>query len=206
MPLDYRLIRIYTSEEARTRGRPISEAVVQFVASRRIAARCVVLRGTSGSYESGEIATPNILVLSYNMPLVIEIILPAGEIDSLLPALQEIVTDGIVAVESVQAVSHRASKRLIPRQLKVQDVMTTSPKTVTPTTAVQEVIRLLLSSDFNAVPVVDEPQPPDRHHHAGRPDRAGGHAGADRPAGRSSAGSIWMLISVRSGSCPPSRS
>lgn len=156
MPLDYRLIRIYTSEEARTQGRPVSEAVVELVAGWRIAARCVVLRGASGSYESGEIATPSILVLSYNMPLVIEIILPAGEMDARLPALQEVVSDGIITVAPVQTISHRTSKRLIPRQLKVQDAMTVSPTTVGTQTPVQEVIRQLLSSDFNAVPVVDD--------------------------------------------------
>jgi CBS domain-containing protein len=156
MPLDYRVIRIYTSEEARSGGKPVSEAVVQFVVSRRIAARCVVTRGVAGSYESGEVATGNILELSYNMPLVMEIILPAAEVRPLLPGLREIVADGIVAVEVVEVVWHRVSKRLIPRQLKVKDVMTAAAKAVGPKTAVREVIALLLSSDFNAVPVVDE--------------------------------------------------
>ncbi len=160
MPLDYRVIRIYTSEEARTGGRPLIDAVVQLVADRRIAARCIVVRGVAGCYESGEIATPNILILSYNMPIVIEIVLPTAETESLLAALQEMVGDGIVAVWPVQIVSHRTNKRLIPRQLKVQDVMTAHPRTVTPQTPVQEVIHLLLSGDFNAVPVIDERQRP----------------------------------------------
>lgn len=156
MPLDYRLIRIHTSEEARAGGKPVGEAVVQLVASRRIAARCVVTRGVGGCYENGEIATSSILDLSYNMPIVIEILLPAGQIETLLPALEEMVTDGVVTVGPVQTILHRANRRLIPRQVKVQDVMTIGPRTVSIRASVREVIGLLLTSDFNGVPVIDD--------------------------------------------------
>ncbi len=156
MPLDYRTIRIFTSEQARVASRPIHEMVVDLVAARHLAARCVVLRGSAGCYESGETATEHVLALSYDMPIVIEIVLPAAEVDALLPDLTEAVVDGIVLVEPAQVVSHRTQRRLIPRQLRVRDVMTTSPKTVRPDSSVREVIRLLLSNDFNGAPVVDE--------------------------------------------------
>ncbi len=155
MPLDYSLIKIFTSEEIHYRGRPVHEAIVEMVRRRRSAARCIVTRGLAGCYENGEVATQNILLLSYNMPVKIEIMLPASQRDNVLPVIQEMVTDGIVIAEPIHVVSYRTSRRLIPRQLRVQDVMTARPRTVASNTPVKDVIRLLLSGDFNGVPVVD---------------------------------------------------
>ncbi len=155
MALEYSLIKILTSEETRHQSRPAHEAVIELIRRRRIAARCIVTRGVAGCYENGEVATPNILLLSYNMPIKIEVLLPAGELKQVLPAIQDMITDGIVIAEPVHVVSYRTSKRLIPRHLRVRDVMTAAPRTVTPAASVKDVIQLLLSGDFNAVPVVD---------------------------------------------------
>ena len=72
--LQYKKIEIFTSEEARWEGRPLYAAIVQFVHDLKIAARCLVTRGIEGSYESGEIATGRLEVLSYNMPVRITIV------------------------------------------------------------------------------------------------------------------------------------
>lgn len=155
MPLDYNIIEIFTSEEARWQGRPVWDAIVDHVRRSSIAARCIVSKGLAGCYENGEIASNNIEILSFNMPMKIEVILPSAELNTVLPGIEEMVTDGIVAVKDVEVRVHTANKRLIPRQLRVKDAMTLSPQTVSEGTAVSEVIRLLLSNEFNAVPVVD---------------------------------------------------
>lgn len=160
MPLTYRIIEIFTSEEARFGGRPLYDAVVEFVSRSKIAARCIVTRGIAGSYENGEIASTNIEVLLFNMPIKIEIILPSAELDTILPKIEEMVRNGIVAIREVEAGLHRAQSRLIPRQLKVKDAMTPRPKSVSTVTSVSEIIRLLLNSDFNTVPVVDSENRP----------------------------------------------
>lgn len=64
------------------------------------------------------------------MPLRIDIVLPASEADRILPAVQEMVADGIVSVTDLHVVSHKTQKHLIPRHLRVRDVMTASPKSV----------------------------------------------------------------------------
>ena len=46
----------------------------------KIAARCLVTKGIEGAYENGEIATGQIEVLSYNMPVRITIVAPACRI------------------------------------------------------------------------------------------------------------------------------
>lgn len=160
MQLEYKLIEIYTSETARWQGRPMHDAVVDYIARSGVAARSIVARGQGGSYEDGEIASTNIEVLMYNMPVKIEIIVPAVELKTLLPSLEEMLTDGILVVRDLPVMIHRAQKRLIPRWVKVKDAMTSSPKSVREETPVSEVVQILLAHDFNGVPVLnadDEP-------------------------------------------------
>jgi len=158
MPMRYNVIEIFTSEEARWRGQPLADAIVGFVREARLAARCIVSRAIAGCYENGELATYRLLDASHNLPLKIEIILPAAELDVVLPTLTEMVTDGIVVVEEMEIQSHRTQKRLLPRHLRVRDVMTPQPESVSPTTPAREVLRQLLRASFNALPVVESGQ------------------------------------------------
>jgi CBS domain-containing protein len=152
----YNVIEVFTSEEARSDGKPVADAIIDVLRDARIAARCFVSRGHAGYYESGEVASARLEVLSSNLPLKIEVILPAPELDQVLDRITQIVTDGIVVVEEMEVHSHRSRYRLIPRQLLVRDIMTTPAVSVARKTAVDEIVRLLLSSEFNGVPVVDD--------------------------------------------------
>jgi CBS domain-containing protein len=154
--LPYKVIEIFTSEKARWKGRPLNEAIVQYVHDLKIAARCLVTRAIGGCYESGEIATGRLEVLSYNMPLRIAIVLPASDLGQVLPEVEAMVTDGLVAVHSLDVVSHKARKELVPQQIKVRDIMTADPRKVFLKTPLDQVVRLLLSSIFTGVPVVDD--------------------------------------------------
>lgn len=158
--LHYKAIEIFTSEETRWQGKPLSDAIVHFIAGLKAAARCMVTRGTDGCYETGEIATRKLEVLSYNMPLRITIILPAGALDRVLPDIERMVTDGIVVLHSLDVIIHKTQNRLIPPQIKVRDVMTVNPRTVTPATPLDEVVRILLCSIFTGLPVVDSDHRP----------------------------------------------
>jgi CBS domain-containing protein len=158
--LQYKKIEIFTSEAARWQGQPLSEAVVQAVRDLKSAARCLVERGSAGSYESGEMATGGIEVLSYNMPVRITVVMPAAEVERLLEKVEAMVTDGIVAVQDLQVVAHRTRGVLIPQHTRVRDIMTVNPQKVTPETSLAEVARLLLSSTFTGVPVVDRENRP----------------------------------------------
>lgn len=158
--LEYKAIEIFTSEEVRWQGKPLSDAIVRFISGLKIAARCMVTRGTDGCYESGEVATRKLEVLSYNMPLRIHVILPAGDLERVLPDIEKMVTEGIVVIHHLDVASHKTRTHLIPRQIKVRDVMTANPKTVTPSTPLDEVVQLLLSSTFTGLPVVDSAHRP----------------------------------------------
>jgi len=152
----YKAIDIFTSEEARWRGQLLPRAIGAYIHDLKIPARLLVLRGVAGVYESGEISTPGIEVLGYNMPVWIRIILPAVEAEKVTETLMKMVTDGIVAVQDLQVVSHRTKGQLLPKHVRVRNIMNPEPKRVQLTTPVSEVARLLLSSTFTGLPVVDE--------------------------------------------------
>lgn len=158
--LQYKVIEIFTSEKTRWKGRPLDEAIVQYVHDLKIAARCLVTRAIDGCYESGEVATGRLEILSYNMPLRIAIVLPASEIERVLPEVEAMVTDGIVAVHHLDVVSHKTRKQLVPKQIKVRNIMTPDPRKVSLTTPLDQVVRQLLSSIFTGIPVVDDAERP----------------------------------------------
>ena len=155
MTLNYRAIDIYTAEEIRHHGQPLYEALVQYVKSLKLAARCFVTRGAAGCYESGEVASRSILTISYNLPVKVEIILPAAEVEQILPTIEDMVTDGIVAVREMMVHTYRTRKNLIPRQIKARDIMTADPQRVARDTPASEALRILLTAHFSGLPVVD---------------------------------------------------
>ena len=158
--LNYKAIEIFTSEEARYRKKPVADAVMQYIKDLKIAARCIVTRGVAGCYESGEVSTGRVVVLSLNMPIRIYIVLPAAETDHVLNGLNGIVTDGIVALHDLNVLSHRTRNAFFPRQLMVRDLMTRDPVSVTAGTPLSDTVRLLLSSIFTGLPVVDAKRRP----------------------------------------------
>jgi CBS domain-containing protein len=154
--LNYKAIEIFTSEQARGGTQPVVDAVIQYIRSLKIAARCIVTRGIAGCYESGEMATGRLEILSFNMPVRIYIILPAAETGRVLDDLNGMVGDGIIALHDLNVISHRARNVFFPRQLQVRDVMTSSPKSISVASPLSDAAGMLLSSVFTGLPVVDE--------------------------------------------------
>jgi CBS domain-containing protein len=183
----YKKIEVFTSEEVRWEGSPLYAAIVQFVHDLKIAARCLVTRGIAGAYESGEIATGRLEVLSYNMPVRVTIVVPAIESERVLSKVVGMVTDGIVTVQDLSVISHKTHGFLMPRNTRVRDIMTPAPKKVTLNTSLDGVARLLLSATFTGLPVVDDENRPvgvisqgDLIYKAGMPMRLGLLAESDR--------------------------
>ena len=154
--LNYQAIEIFTSEKARYQGRPVADSVMQCIRDMKIAARCIVTRGIAGCYESGELVTGRLEILSLNMPIRIYIVIPAAETDRVLDGWSGMIDDGIGALHDINVLSHRTRNAFFPRQLKVRDVMTPDPERVAVTTPLSDAVRLLLSSIFTGLPVLDE--------------------------------------------------
>lgn len=153
--LKYKAVEIFTNEEARYRNMPVADAAMQYIRKLKIAARCVVSRGVAGCSESGEMTTDRLEVLSLSMPLRVYILFPAAEVDRVLDGLEPMVNDGIMVLHDLDVVCHRARNAFFPRQLMVRDVMTTDVASITTTTLLSDVVKLLLPSIFNGVPVLD---------------------------------------------------
>ena len=178
--LRYKAIEIFTNEEARHRNKPVTDAVLDYIRDLKIAARCIVTRGIAGCYESGEVASGRLEVLSYNLPVRIYIILPEAETALVLAGIDELVGNGIIALHDLAVVSHKAANTFFPRQLAVRDVMTPGPATVTAETPLDKAASLLLSSIYTGLPVVDGRRQPigvltqgDLIHKGGLPLRLG---------------------------------
>jgi len=153
---DYRTIRVYTNERAKYEGKELAPAIVSYVRSLKIAARCVVMRGIEGCYENGEAVTSRLIELSYDMPLIVEILLPVAESATVIQKLESMVTDGIVSVAPVEVTSFRAPSSILPHHLLVRDIMTAHPIDGHPDFSVRVAVELLLDNNLKALPIVDD--------------------------------------------------
>ena len=154
--IKYSLIEIYTSEEIHWKGKPLNLAIIEIVSNLKIAARCIATRALEGCYENGEIASSRFEVWSARMPLKIEVLLPENELNSLLPSLRTMVSDGIITVRDANVISHRTERHLIPRHLLVRDVMTKNPITARPDLSINEILRIFIVNNLYSIPIVNE--------------------------------------------------
>ncbi len=156
MPIPYAVIEVFTSEKPGWKSKSVSSAIVDLVASLKIPARSAVFRGSSGSFETGEIVSTALEVLSFQVPVKIEIILPENHLAATLSLVEALVLDGVILVRRADASLHRVESRLVPRHLLVGDVMTRNPVSIDPEFSVSRALTILLESPFHALPVVDK--------------------------------------------------
>jgi PII-like signaling protein len=103
------LLRIFVGESDRWDGKPLYEAIVRRARATGLAG-ATVLRGLEGFGAHSRLHTTRILRLSEDLPVVIEIVDEAPKIDAFLPELDEMVTEGMVTLESVRVIAYRASE------------------------------------------------------------------------------------------------
>lgn len=104
---DAALLRIFFGEDDKFKGLPLYEAIVLKARERNLAGT-TVLRGCVGYGRSSRIHTTKILRLSQDLPIVVEIVDAQDKIDGFLPALDEMMTSGLVTVEKVQVLQYGA--------------------------------------------------------------------------------------------------
>lgn len=106
---DGRLLRILVGEDDEHDGRPLYEAIVQLLRREGLAG-ATVFRGIMGFGRSSVLHTAKVMRLSEDLPIVIECVDRADEIERVLPALDELVTEGLVTVEPTRVYLHRGRK------------------------------------------------------------------------------------------------
>jgi PII-like signaling protein len=103
------LLRIFIGEGDRWHGKPLYEAIAQRARAEGLAG-ATVLRGLMGFGAKSRIHTAKVLRLSEDLPIVIEIVDLSDRIQKFLPALDEMVADGMVTLERVQVITYRPGK------------------------------------------------------------------------------------------------
>lgn len=102
-----RMVRIYVGESDKWHGQPLYMAILLKAREMGLAG-ATVLRGLAGYGAHSRIHTANILRLSEDLPMVIEIVDSAEKIESFLPVLDEMVQEGLIVLWDVEVVKYSA--------------------------------------------------------------------------------------------------
>ena len=113
IPHDATLLRIFIGESDRWQHKPLYEAIVLKARELHLAG-ATVLRGPMGFGKSSRLHTAKILRLSFDLPLVIEIVDCEEKINSFLPAINDMIKGGLVTLEKVRVIEYRADEATPP--------------------------------------------------------------------------------------------
>lgn len=100
------LLRIFAGEADVVEGRPLYEAVVAKARELGLAG-ATVMRGAMGFGANSVVHTTKLLELSTDLPIVMELVDTEEKIRALLPAVEEMVKEGLITMESVRIVAYR---------------------------------------------------------------------------------------------------
>jgi uncharacterized protein len=107
LPRNAMLLRIFLGEADELDGEPVFRKIV-FKAREMNLAGATVLRGPLGFGRSSHLHASNILRLSTDLPIVIEIVDTEEKIREFLAAVESIVGPGLITLEKVQAIFYKA--------------------------------------------------------------------------------------------------
>lgn len=110
VPRDSLLLRIFVGESDRFQHKPLYEAIVLKAREMHLAG-ATVLRGPMGFGKSSRMHTAKILRLSMDLPMVIEIVDSEDKINAFLPALEEMMSGGMITLERIQVIQYRHVER-----------------------------------------------------------------------------------------------
>ena len=105
IPRDAVLLRIFFGENDRFEHQPLYEAIVLKAREMHLAG-ATVLRGPMGFGHSSRLHTAKILRLSFDLPIVIEIVDTETKIMEFLPVLDGMMSSGLITLEKVQVLQY----------------------------------------------------------------------------------------------------
>lgn len=100
------LVRIFISEKAKLKGKPLYEVIVQKSVELGLAG-ATVSRGMMGFGADKRLHSSKIVELSEDLPVIVEIVDGEENVNKLLPFLDEIVQEGFVTIEKVHVLKYR---------------------------------------------------------------------------------------------------
>lgn len=94
-------LTIYIGESDHWEHKPLHEAIM--LKAREIGlAGCTVFRGHAGFGAKSRIHKADLLALSFDLPIVLEIIDTAEKVRAFLPAIEPMIEDGLVTLEPLE--------------------------------------------------------------------------------------------------------
>jgi uncharacterized protein len=103
------LLRVFIGESDKFAGKPLYEAIVQKVRELGLAG-ATVLRGSEGFGANSVVHKSQLLEMSTDLPIVVEIVDAREKIDALLPHLETMVQEGMITMEYVMILMYRHNK------------------------------------------------------------------------------------------------
>ena len=99
------MLRIHFGEDDRWNGKPLYRAIVEKCRELDIAG-ATVFRGIEGYGASTLIHRPHLLSFSSDAPLMVSVIDTAEKVRTLLPFLDEMLKEGLIAVSEVEVIKY----------------------------------------------------------------------------------------------------
>lgn len=149
-------LTIYIGESDKWRGKALHVALLETLRTQGMAG-ATVTRGLSGFGAHSVIRTANILALSVDLPLVVQVIDTPEKIESVLKVIAPMVGEGLITLDDVEVVkyTHRYLNPL-PADKQVSDVMTRKVVTLKDTTPIAEAWEKMLKHLLKALPVLNK--------------------------------------------------
>lgn len=106
LPQECMLLRIFLGESDEYNHRPLYKAIVLRARELRLAG-ATLLRGRMGFGRSNQLHNASILRLSFDLPMVLEIVDTPEKIEAFLPELKKMVPNGLITTERAQIIRYQ---------------------------------------------------------------------------------------------------
>jgi uncharacterized protein len=106
LPTECSLLRIFFGEADEYMHRPLYQAIVLRARECHLAG-ATVLRGPMGFGRSSHLHNANILRLSFDLPIVVEIVDETQKVTAFLPELEKMMRGGLITMERAQVFRYR---------------------------------------------------------------------------------------------------
>jgi uncharacterized protein len=100
------LLRIFIGEGDEFQGRPLYKAIVLRARELRLAG-ATVLRGRMGYGRSQQLHNATILRLSFDLPMILELVDTPEKIEAFLPELKQMMRAGLITTERAQIIVYQ---------------------------------------------------------------------------------------------------
>jgi len=100
------LMRIFIGESDKYQGKPLYQAVVEALRRKGLAG-ATVLRGVAGFGASSTVHTDKVLRLSFDLPIIIEVVETEAMIQQALPDLDPMIGGGLITLERARVIMYR---------------------------------------------------------------------------------------------------